>query len=46
MNVALWILQGLLALLFLAAGVAKLAQLKEKLAGKMAWVEDFSDRAV
>jgi len=42
MNVALWIVQGLLALMFLMAGVTKVMQPKEKLAGNMAWVEDFS----
>jgi uncharacterized membrane protein YphA (DoxX/SURF4 family) len=42
MNVVLWILAGLLALAFLAAGLTKLAQPKEKLRANMAWVEDFS----
>ena len=43
MNIALWIIAGLLALAFLAAGAMKLAQPKEKLAATgMAWVEDFS----
>ncbi|MDO0933717.1 DoxX family protein [Streptomyces sp. DG2A-72] len=44
MNIVLWILAGLLAALFLAAGGAKLAQPKEKLAASpnMAWAEDFS----
>lgn len=42
MNIALWIVQGLLALFFLMAGVMKATQPKEKLAGNMAWVEDFS----
>jgi len=42
MNTALWIVQGLLALVFLMAGVMKATQPKEKLAGNMAWVEDFS----
>ncbi len=44
MNVLLWISAGLLALVFLAAGGAKLAQSKEKLAASpnMAWTEDFS----
>lgn len=42
MNVALWIVQGLLALMFLMAGAMKTMQPKEKLAGNMAWVEDFS----
>ena len=42
MNIALWIVQGVLALIFLMAGGMKYMQPKEKLAGQMAWVEDFS----
>jgi uncharacterized membrane protein YphA (DoxX/SURF4 family) len=43
MNVVLWIITGLLAAAFLAAGVTKLVQPKEKLAAMgMAWTEDFS----
>jgi uncharacterized membrane protein YphA (DoxX/SURF4 family) len=42
MNVFLWILAGLLAVAFLAAGLTKLTQPKEKLAANMGWVEDFS----
>jgi uncharacterized membrane protein YphA (DoxX/SURF4 family) len=44
MNIVLWILAGLLAAAFLAAGGMKLAQPKEKLAASpnMAWAEDFS----
>lgn len=42
MNVFLWILQGVLALAFIAAGVMKATQPKEKLAPKMSWVNDFS----
>src|SRR3954464_13032576 len=44
MNVILWLLTGLLAAMFLAAGAGKLAQSKEKLAASpnMAWAEDFS----
>lgn len=43
MNVALWIVAGLLALAFLAAGGMKLSQPKEKLhASGMGWVEDFA----
>jgi uncharacterized membrane protein YphA (DoxX/SURF4 family) len=41
-TVLLWILQIVLALAFGAAGVIKLSQPKEKLAGTMAWTEDFS----
>ncbi|MEE8419653.1 MAG: DoxX family protein [Dehalococcoidales bacterium] len=42
MNVALWIVQGILALLFLTVGLMKLTQDKEKLARRMPFVEDFS----
>ena len=42
MNTALWIATGLLALAFLAAGGMKLSTPKEKLAERMAWVNDFS----
>jgi uncharacterized membrane protein YphA (DoxX/SURF4 family) len=42
MNVVLWVLAGVLAVAFLAAGLTKLASPKEKLATNMAWVEDFS----
>jgi uncharacterized membrane protein len=42
MNIALWIVQGLLALAFIAAGVMKSTQPKEKLAERMTWVNDFS----
>ncbi|MFZ1396497.1 MAG: DoxX family protein [Candidatus Promineifilaceae bacterium] len=46
MNIALWIVQGLLAVAFLMAGGMKLTQPKEKLATNMAWVEDFSQNAI
>ena len=47
MNVVLWIVAGLLAFAFLAAGLMKLAQPKKKLADSgMGWTEDFSDGAV
>jgi uncharacterized membrane protein YphA (DoxX/SURF4 family) len=44
MNVLLWIIAGLLAAAFLAAGAMKLIQSKEQLlaSGNMAWTEDFS----
>lgn len=42
MNITLWIITGLLALAFLAAGIMKLAQPKTKLAASgQGWVEDF-----
>ena len=46
MNIALWIAAGLLAVAFLAAGLTKLTQPKEKLAPRMPWVEDFGSGAV
>jgi uncharacterized membrane protein YphA (DoxX/SURF4 family) len=46
MNIALWIVQGLLAAAFLGAGGMKLTQPKEKLATNMAWVEDFSQSTI
>lgn len=44
MNIALWILQGLLAFAFLGAGGAKLAQSREKILANpmMAWANDFT----
>lgn len=42
MNTALWIVQGLLAVLFLMAGIMKIFQPKEKLAERMEWMEDVS----
>jgi len=46
MNVALWIIQVLLALTFLAAGSMKLARPRVALAGQMGWVQDFGDAQV
>jgi uncharacterized membrane protein YphA (DoxX/SURF4 family) len=44
MNIALWIVAGLLALAFLGAGAMKLAQPREKLvASGQGWAEDASD---
>jgi uncharacterized membrane protein YphA (DoxX/SURF4 family) len=42
MNIALWIVQALLALAFGMAGFMKSTQPKEKLAAQMAWVNDFT----
>lgn len=42
MNTTLWITQGLLAAAFGMAGVMKVMQPKEKMAEKMAWVNDFT----
>lgn len=47
MNVALWIIAGLLAAAFLAGGAVKLTQPREKLAASgFGFVEDFSAGAV
>jgi uncharacterized membrane protein YphA (DoxX/SURF4 family) len=46
MSVVLWILQIVLAVVFLSAGLAKLTQPKARLAGSMKWVDDFSGRSV
>jgi uncharacterized membrane protein YphA (DoxX/SURF4 family) len=47
MNIALWIIAGLLAVAFLASGAMKLTRPREKLAAiGMGWVEDFSAGAV
>ncbi len=46
MDIALWVAQGLVAAAFLAAGFLKMTQTKEKLAPKMAWVQDFSPGAI
>ena len=46
MNVALWIAQILLAVLFLMSGFMKATQPREKLAKNMDWVNDFSPTAV
>ncbi|MCB0007584.1 MAG: DoxX family protein [Anaerolineales bacterium] len=46
MNIALWIVSGLLALAFLMAGGMKASQPKSALADRMGWVNDFSDTQV
>lgn len=46
MNIALWVLQGLLALAFGMAGLMKMTQPKEKLAPQMPYVEDFSQNTI
>lgn len=46
MNVALWVVQGLLAVAFLMAGAMKAFQPKEKLSEGMGWVDDFSENQV
>lgn len=48
MDVVLWIIAGLLAAVFLAAGAMKLIQPKEKLAANpnLAWTGDFGSGAI
>ncbi|MBG0857299.1 DoxX family protein [Streptomyces spinoverrucosus] len=48
MNVALWAVAALLAVVFLGAGATKLAQTKEKLTASpsMAWANDFPPGAI
>jgi ABC-type nickel/cobalt efflux system permease component RcnA len=46
MSMAVWVLQVLLALAFLLAGVTKASQPRQRLAASMGWVEDFSDTGV
>lgn len=41
-DVFLWIVQALLAAVYLAAGVLKASQPKDKLKANLPWVEDFS----
>ncbi len=47
MNLVLWLVQGLLAAAYLAAGILKTTQPREKLVqSNMTWAEDFSDSTV
>jgi len=46
MNIVLWVLQGLLALAFLASGAGKLLRRKEDAQKQMAWMEDFSQPTI
>ena len=46
MNVALWIVQVIVGLMFLMAGGTKVMQPKAKLTANMGWVEDFSQPTV
>jgi hypothetical protein len=46
MNTALWIVAGLLAAIYLAAGSVKLLRPKEDLAQQMKWTKDVSARTV
>jgi len=46
METVLWIMQILLAGVFAASGLSKLAQPQTKLAESQAWATDFSDRQI
>ncbi len=46
MDIALWIVQALLAIAFAMAGLGKLTQPKEKLAPRQPYVEDYSAGAI
>ncbi|WP_174186956.1 DoxX family protein [Nocardia barduliensis] len=46
MNVMLWIVQGLLAALFLLAGITKLTRPRDELTRQLPWVDDFSTPVV
>ncbi len=46
MDIAIWVVQVLLALAFGMSGIMKLAQPAEKLATNMGWVKDFSPQTV
>ena len=46
MNVAVWIVQILLALAFGMAGLMKITQPREKLQTNMKWVEDFAPNSI
>ena len=46
MNLVLWIIAGVLAAAFLAAGLMKITGKREQLLEKMPWVDDFSQGQV
>jgi uncharacterized membrane protein YphA (DoxX/SURF4 family) len=46
MNIVLWIVQGVLAAMFLMSGVTKSTQPREKLLPRLPWVEDFTTPVV
>jgi len=45
-DIALWVVAGLLSTIFLMAGIMKMTQTKEQLAEKMGWVEHYEPRAI
>jgi uncharacterized membrane protein len=42
MNIIVWIIQGILALMFVMAGIMKTTQPKDKLIKSLPWVNDYS----
>ncbi len=46
MNTALWVVQGLLAVAFVMAGVLKMVTPRTKLMQKMKWAETYTDNQV
>src|SRR5690242_5985678 len=46
MNIALWVVQGLLAAAFFLVGLIKATRPRMSLSGQLPWVEDFSDGQV
>ncbi len=46
MDAGLWVAQGLLAVMFLMVGTAKVTKSKEELADRLDWVEDFSEGTI
>ncbi|MCP4428830.1 MAG: DoxX family protein [Chloroflexi bacterium] len=46
MNIVLWVVQGLLAVMFLMTGGMKVMKAKEEMAERMAWVNDFSANTI
>lgn len=46
MDLTVWIIQGILALMFLMAGIMKSTQPKDKLVKSLPWVNDFSLQTV
>jgi uncharacterized membrane protein YphA (DoxX/SURF4 family) len=46
MNIVLWVVQILLALVFAMAGIMKVTQPNDRLAARMGWVKDVGPRAV
>jgi uncharacterized membrane protein len=46
MNIALWIVTGILAALYLAAGVMKTFRPRTQLASSLPWVEDYAGGTV